>query len=138
MKKQLAVTMAFLVFVISLGYVTAYAAPETITFKVNIGGESKTVAVYSLEDLQKMPQIRQTYSSVDETPAPVIILAEGIDFNNWMAQASIRQDMVKSVKFTSSDGWSKAFQNSFLFQTTRYAYPEIVSKWTENGFSEEA
>lgn len=139
MKKHLAFVMiALFLSMIFNATPPAFAADSTITFKVNLSGESHTVAIYSSSDLEQMPQTQQIYSSLDQSPSPVIVMAEGIQINTWLDKAGIDKSTIEKVKLKSSDNWSKTFNNRFLFQTERYYYPSIVEKWTESGLGEGA
>jgi hypothetical protein len=115
-----------------------FAASPALTFTINIEGESPITAAYSMADLQSMPQTKQIFSSLDQSPSPVIVMAEGIISDTFLNKAAIDKSTIQKITLKSSDNWSKTYTSDFLFQSNRFYYPSIVSNWTGSGFQKDA
>lgn len=137
-KRIVSVLLTAVLLGLSFPIFTVHAASGSVTFKINSAGNSETAAVYSQEDLSSMPQSRQYFSSLDQTPAPVVVLAEGVNVGHWLSQAGIDEKQVEKIILKSDDGWSKSLPGKELFQSDRFYYPQIVTGWTGTEFKPEA
>lgn len=127
-----AVLFAMLVFTLAYAGAAEAAYPTTSGLAVNViyGGNSEQVANYSIDDLAALPQVPQTFSSIDNLPAPVVTAASGplLDHILDAAIGSGNKGYITSIAFVATDGFSRTISYSDL-TTTRYYYPRLVSLW---------
>ncbi len=108
-------------------------AADTLTFKVGyFGGPYYTKKVYTLSDLDALPQVRQSYTFIDSMPAVSIDSAVGVKLTDLLADAGIDVNSVQKIYFYASDiktGWYQCLDKTYLLDTTRYYYPNLPSNW---------
>jgi len=108
-------------------------ASDTLTIKVGyFGGPYYTKKVYTLNDMDAFPQVKQAYTFIDSMPAVNIDSAVGVKLTELLADAGIDVNSVQKLYFYASDiktGWYQCLDKEFLLDTTRYYYPNLPSGW---------
>ncbi len=92
---------------------------------------------YTIAELEQMDQIEREYSAIDRLPAPRLIVAKGIDFENFIKSLNIDLSTVERFRFYSTDAGdypSGNFRKESLLGETRYYYPKIVEKWDNDSW----
>ncbi len=106
---------------------------DTLTIKVGYyGGPYYTKKIYTITDFDQLPQVKQAYTYVDNLPAVCIDSAEGVKLSDLLEDAGIDINSVQKLYFYSTDikeGWYQCLDKSYLFDTPRYYYPNLPSKW---------
>ncbi|TEB08007.1 Bacterial Ig-like domain (group 2) [Pelotomaculum schinkii] len=112
--------------------VTGVAA-DTLTIKVGyFGGPYYTKKVYTLSDLDALPQVRQAYTFIDSLPAVCVDAATGVKLTDLLEDARIDVNSVQKFYFFSTDvkkGWYQCLDKSFLLDIPRFYYPNLPSGW---------
>ena len=134
-KKIMLVLITAVLTLMPVPWFSSYAASGSVLFKISVAGSGETEVAYTTEDLSAMPQVKQIYSSLDQTPAPVIVLAEGISMCQWLGAAGIEEDQVQRIVLKSGDGWSKSMQGTELLSSGRFYYPNVVTGWAGTEFN---
>ncbi len=96
------------------------------------GREYTTIKVFSLEELEAMPQVEQAYTFIDNMPAVVISSARGVKLTHLLKEAGIDIDSIQTLYFYTNDikgGWYVSLPRSFLLDTRRYYYPNLPAEW---------
>ncbi len=106
---------------------------DTLTIKVGyFGGPYYTKKVYTLSDLEVMPQVKQAYTFIDSMPAVCIDSAIGVKLTDILEDAGIDVNSVELFYFYATDvkkGWYQSLPKSFLLDTKRYYYPNLPTHW---------
>ncbi len=106
---------------------------DTLTIKVGyFGGPYYTKKVYTVSDLQAMPQVEQAYTYIDNMPAVVIDSGKGVKFADLLADAGIDVNSIEKFYFYATDvkhGWYEDLDKPYLLDTTRYYYPNLPAHW---------
>lgn len=113
----------------NLGSAIADDTTTALTIKVNAGGTITTAGLYSLNDLKKMNQVQEAFTSVDAMPSPSTVFARGVLLTDLLARANLEIKNIQSIKLSSRDGWTHSYSGEFLFGKARYSYPNIVVDW---------
>lgn len=113
---------------------------DTLTIKVGyFGGPYYTKKVYTLNDFDKLPQVKQAYTFIDSIPAVCVDAASGVKLTDLLADAGIDVNSVQKFYFYATDvkkGWYQCLDKSFLLDTNRFYYPNLPSSWDyEKGMS---
>lgn len=112
--------------------VTGVAA-DTLTIKVGyFGGPYYTKKVYTLNDLDALPQVRQAYTFIDSLPAVCVDAATGVKLTDLLEDAGIDINSAQKFYFFSTDvkkGWYQCLDKSFLLDTPRFYYPNLPAGW---------
>ncbi len=108
-------------------------AADTLTFKVGyFGGPYYKKKIYTLNDLDALPQVNQAYTFVDSMPAVSVDSAVGVKLTDLLADAGIDVNSVQKIYFYASDiktGWYQCLDKTYLLDTVRYYYPNLPSSW---------
>lgn len=106
---------------------------ETLTIKVGyFGGPYYIKKIYTLSDLEALPQVQQAYTFIDSMPAVVIDSAKGVKLTDILEDAGIDVNSVEDFYFYSTDikvGWYQRLPKTYLLDTTRYYYPNLPAYW---------
>lgn len=106
---------------------------DTLTIKVGYFGDSYyTKKVYTLSDFDKLPQVQQAYTSIDNLPAICIDAAAGVKLRDLLIDAGIDINSIQKFYFYSTDikkGWYQCLDKADLLDTPRYYYPNLPSHW---------
>ncbi|WP_051280417.1 Ig-like domain-containing protein [Anaerovorax odorimutans] len=106
---------------------------DTLTIKVGyFGGPYYTKKVYTITDFDKLPQVQQAYTYIDNLPAICVDSAEGVKLSDLLEDAGIDINSIQKLYFYSTDienGWYQCLDKTYLFDTPRYYYPNLPSKW---------
>jgi len=109
---------------------------DTLTIKVGyFGGPYYTKKVYTVSDLEAMPQVQQAYTFIDNMPSVCIDSAKGVKLTGLLGDAGIDANSVEVFYFYATDvkkGWYECLPKSFLLDTTRYYYPNLPAHWDSN------
>ena len=74
---------------------------ETLTIKVGyFGGPYYIKKIYTVSELEAMPQIQQAYTFIDSMPAVVIDSAKGVRLIDLLSDAGIDVNSVEAFYFT--------------------------------------
>jgi hypothetical protein len=110
---------------------------DSLTIKVGyFGGPYYTKKIFSISDLEAMPQVEQAYTFIDNMPAVVIDSAKGVKLTDLLARAGIDVNSVQSFYFYATDiknGWYVCLPKSYLLETPRYYYPNLPTHWVSDG-----
>ncbi|MCG9967284.1 Ig-like domain-containing protein [Pelotomaculum terephthalicicum JT] len=105
----------------------------SLTIRVGYyGGPYHTKKVYTLSDLEAMPQVEQAYTFIDSMPAVVLDSARGVKLTDILADSGIDVNSVEAFYFYATDvkkGWYECLPKSFLLDTDRYYYPNLPTHW---------
>lgn len=96
------------------------------------GGPYYPKKVYTLSDLEALPQVEQAYTYIDAMPAVVIDSARGVRLADLLADAGIDVNSVEGFNFYATDvkkGWYESLTKPFLLDTPRYYYPNLPTHW---------
>jgi len=108
-------------------------AADTLTIKVGyFGGPYYTKKVYTLSDLDALPQVRQAYTFIDSLPAVCVDAATGVKLTDLLEDAGIDVNSAQKFYFFSTDvkkGWYQCLDKSFLLDTPRFYYPNLPAGW---------
>ena len=127
------VSLCMALFIVFTGSIPALA-DTALSVQVTKSGKTVTVKEYSFEELNKLPSVQLSYSSLDAMSSPVKILAEGITVNNLLQALDIPVSDVVSMRLSSSDGWQHSFSSEEYLNSSRYYYNGIVDGYdTESG-----
>ncbi len=106
---------------------------DTLTIMVGyFGGPYMTKKVFTLEELQELPNMRQAYTLIDSMPAVVIDSAIGVRLTDILGNAGIDVNSVEAFYFYCSDvtaSWYETLTKSYLLDTKRYYYPNLPAHW---------
>lgn len=106
---------------------------DTLTIKVGyFGGPYYTKKVYTLGDIDALPQVEQAYTFMDNIPAVVIDSATGVKLTDLLADSGIDINSVQKFYFYATDvqvGWYQTLDKSFLLDEPRYYYPRLPVCW---------
>lgn len=106
---------------------------DTLTLKVGyFGGPYYTKKVYTLNDFDALPQVKQAYTFIDSLPAVCVDASAGVRLTDLLADAGIDVNSVQKFYFYATDvksGWYQCIDKSCLLDTTRYYYPNLPSHW---------
>jgi hypothetical protein len=112
---------------------------ETLTIKVGyFGGPYYIKKIYTVSELEAMPQIQQAYTFIDSMPAVVIDSAKGVRLIDLLSDAGIDVNSVEAFYFYATDtkvGWYQCLPKSYLLDTTRYYYPNLPTHWDSDTHS---
>lgn len=112
---------------------------DTLTIKVGyFGGPYYTKKVYTISDLEALPQVQQAYTFIDNMPAVVIDSAQGVKLADLLEDAGIDVNSVEAFYFYATDtnvGWYQSLPKSYLLDTTRYYYPNLPNHWDNDTHS---
>jgi len=112
---------------------------DTLTIKVGyFGGPYYTKKVYTVSDLEAMPQVQQAYTFIDNMPAVCIDSARGVRLTDLLEDCGIDVNSVQSFYFYATDikkGWYECLPKSFLLDADRYYYPNLPEHWNSNSQS---
>lgn len=131
--------LVIFVFVLSLTWMapsdkamakTDYSKPAaSLTVVLNDGGEAFELATYTIQELEKMPQIEREYSSIDQMPAPVFTAGKGLDLESFLSSQGIDVGSITQCRFYATDDVVKTMKRDVLFDRTGYYFPKIVEYW---------
>lgn len=96
------------------------------------GGPYYPKKVYTLSDLEALPQVEQAYTFIDAMPAVVIDSAKGVKLTDLLADAGIDVNSVEGFNFYATDvkkSWYESLTKPYLLDTTRYYYPNLPTHW---------
>ncbi|MGD0152507.1 MAG: Ig-like domain-containing protein [Thermacetogeniaceae bacterium] len=106
---------------------------DSLTLKVGyFGGPYYTKKVYTLTDLEAMPQVEQAYTFIDNMPAVVIDSARGVRLSDLLADAGIDINSIEIFYFYATDvthGWYEDLTKPYLLDEARYYYPNLPTHW---------
>jgi hypothetical protein len=106
---------------------------DTLTIKVGyFGGPYYTKKVYTVGDLEAMPQVQQAYTLIDNMPSVCIDSAKGVKLTVLLEDSGIDVNSVEAFYFYSTDikkGWYECLPKSFLLDANRYYYPNLPEHW---------
>jgi len=109
---------------------------DSLTIKIGYyGGPYYTKKVFSVSDLEAMPQVEQAYTLIDNMPAVVIDSAKGVKLTDLLVSAGIDVNSVQSFYFYATDftnGWYVCLPKSYLLDTPRYYYPNLPTHWVSD------
>lgn len=109
---------------------------ETLTVMVGYyGGPYHTKKVFTLEELWRMPLVRQPYTFIDSMPAVVLNSAVGVKITDILEEAGIDVNSVEAFHFYCSDvsaSWYESMPKSYLLDVKRYYYPRLPANWDYN------
>lgn len=112
---------------------------DTLTIKVGYyGGPYYIKKVYTLTDFDQLPQVQQAYTFIDNMPAVCIDSAQGVKLADLLVDSGIDINSVQKFYFYATDikqGWYQCLDKSYLFDTPRYYYPNLPSKWNYDTLS---
>lgn len=115
------------------GSVNTGVPADTLTIKVGyFGGPYYTKKVYTVSDLEAMPQVKQAYTFIDSMPAVCLDSAIGVKLTDLLEDAGIDVNSVELFYFYATDvkkGWYQSLPKSFLLDTKRYYYPNLPAHW---------
>lgn len=116
------IAVLVLAFCLTANAGAADEANETLTIKGD--GVSREIT-FSRAELEAMKQsiVQITYSLTNNYPSDKVIYRRGVLLDYVLAQAGIK-DTAQSLKFISSDGYSRTFTCQELLQEKRYYFPE--------------
>lgn len=107
--------------------------PQTLTVKAGyFGSPYNTVKVFSLSDLEAMPQVQQAYTFIDIMPSVVLDSAQGVKLTDILLKAGIDINSIDTIYFYTTDvgkSWYQSLPKSYLLDTKRYYYPNLPSHW---------
>jgi len=105
----------------------------SLTIKAGyFGMPYKTMKVFSVSDLEAMPQVQQAYTFIDSMPAVVTASARGVKLTELLTKAGIDVNSVEVFYFYTTDihkGWYQTLNRSYLLDTERYYYPNLPAHW---------
>jgi len=106
---------------------------DSLTIKVGyFGGPYYTKKVYTVSDLEAMPQVEQAYTYIDNMPSVVIDSGKGVKFADLLADAGIDINSIEQFYFYATDvkhGWYEDLDKPYLLDTARNYYPNLPSHW---------
>jgi hypothetical protein len=109
------------------------APADSLTIKVGyFGGPFYTKKVYTVSDLEAMPQVKQAYTYIDNMPAVVIDSGKGVKFADLLADAGIDVNSIEKFYFYATDvkhGWYEDLDKPYLLDNARYYYPNLPAHW---------
>ncbi len=109
---------------------TEYSEPaDSLTIVLNDAGEAFELATYTIEQLEKMPQVQREYSSIDRMPAPVFTAGKGLDLEDFLRRQGIDVKSITQCRFYATDDVVKTLSREVLFDRNGYYFPEIVACW---------
>ncbi len=115
------------------GSVNTGVPADTLTIKVGyFGGPYYTKKVYTVSDLEAMPQVKQAYTFIDSMPAVCIDSAIGVNLTDLLEDAGIDVNSIEVFYFYATDvkkGWYQCLPKPFLLDTKRYYYPNLPTHW---------
>lgn len=125
-----------LLMTVNPGTASAGEPATSLTIKVGYFGLPYTaVKVYSVSDLEAMPQVQQAYTFIDSMPAVVTDSAKGVKLTDLLADAGIDVSSIEVFYFYTTDihkGWYETLPKSYLLDTERYYYPNLPTHWDSN------
>ncbi|MDD4802486.1 MAG: stalk domain-containing protein [Syntrophomonas sp.] len=105
----------------------------TLTVKVGyFGTPYKTLKVFTLSDLEAMPQVQQAYTFIDTMPSVVLDSAQGVKLTDVLHNAGIDINSIDKLYFYTTDAgksWYQSLPKTFLLDTERYYYPNLPTHW---------
>jgi hypothetical protein len=108
------------------------AAAADISVTVTGDGVTNSIT-FTLEDLQKMPQVKAClYSTINTWPSKNWYIAEGPKLIDILQKAEIK-DEAKLITVESSDGYKMTFTRKELLGDTRYYYPKLMESGGGDG-----
>jgi hypothetical protein len=112
-----------------------HTSDPATTLTINVGyygGPYYLKKVYTLGDLEALPQAEQAYTYIDAMPAVVVDSAQGVRLTDLLADAGIDVNSVEGFNFYATDvekGWYESLTKPFLLDTPRYYYPNLPTHW---------
>ena len=91
-----------------------------------------TVKTFTEAEMNAMANVQQAYSLIDTMPAPVTDAARGVMLSDLLTAAGIDMSNVNKFYFYCTDittGPYHSLTRSYLYDTPRYYYPNIVKSW---------
>lgn len=122
----------FLVFNPEMAKATNTVGEKTSTLEIliNDNGNVKKVSNFSISDLQNMPRIKNTYSSVNNNTNVLFYATDGILLTDILKNANVDINKIDKIKVSSTDGYTRTFTKEYLLDTERYYYPEIGDNYS--------
>lgn len=106
---------------------------QTLTVKAGyFGTPYNTIKVFSLSDLEAMPQVQQAYTFIDIMPSVVLDSAQGVKLTDILLNAGIDIHSIDTIYFYTTDvgkSWYQSLPKSYLLDTKRYYYPNLPTHW---------
>ena len=106
---------------------------DALTISVGyFGGPYHAKRVFTLEELEAMPQVRQAYTFIDNMPSAVLDSAVGVRLTDIMSAAGIDVNSIEAFHFYCSDvtsSWYQSINKEYLLDTVRYYYPYLTERW---------
>ena len=103
------------------------------------GGPYLTKKVFTLEEIQQLPQVKQAYTFIDSMPAVVVDSAVGVKLTDILESSGIDVNSAEAFYFYCSDlssSWYETLPKSYLLDTPRYYYPNLPKCWdSDNGLA---
>jgi hypothetical protein len=108
-------------------------AADTLTISVGyFGGTYATRKVFTLDDLWSMNVVYEDYTFIDGNNTLIIDHVAGVPIADLMESAGIDIGSVQKFYFSSNDGYLRAFDKAFLFDTPRYCYYNLPTHFDFN------
>mgnify|MGYP000907088277 CR=1 FL=1 len=105
----------------------------TLTVKAGYFGTPYNIMkVFTLSELESMPQVQQAYTFIDSMPSVVLDSAQGVKLSDILHSAGIDINSIDTLYFYTTDvekGWYQSLPKSFLLDTRRYYYPNLSICW---------
>lgn len=106
---------------------------DSLTIKVGYYGEPYVVKkIFTLSDINALPQVQQAYTFIDAMPAVVIdSVIKGVKLSDVLASAGIDLNSVQTFYFYTNDitqKWYQSLPKSSLY-APRYYYPNLPAHW---------
>ncbi|WP_207635290.1 Ig-like domain-containing protein [Syntrophomonas wolfei] len=96
------------------------------------GTPYNTMKVFTLNELEAMPQVQQAYTFIDSMPSVILDSAQGVKLSDILHSAGIDINSIDTLYFYTTDvekGWYQSLPKSFLLDTRRYYYPNLPIYW---------
>lgn len=88
--------------------------------------------MFSLSQLQAMPQYQHVYSTINTWPTKKWYVGRGVELRDLLVLAGIRED-AKLLIFTSSDGYEVTLTVKELLKDQRYYFPRLKENDSSDG-----
>lgn len=112
-----------------------YAADD-LTIKVGyMGGPYYTKKVFTLEEIEAMESVKDSYTFIDNMPSVIIDHAKGVRLSDLMDAAGIDMGSIQNFYFYTVDkqtgGYFTDFTKTELIDTVRYCYYSLPDNFDE-------
>jgi hypothetical protein len=110
---------------------------DTLTVCVGYAGYTKeqweTKKIYTPSSLMSLPNVNQTYTWIDTLPAPCLNPARGVRLKDVIKDSGVDINSIRNISFATTDVsegfYGKPLSTAFLFDETRYYYPNLAEYW---------